>query len=316
MVRLLGLLMLFAVMAGGAMAATPQVQTVQFKEQRKHYLLEVAYPRFGHAAIDRQIEAWARQMARDFVESAKDAVGDPNPWGMELSYDVQRNDNVMAVVVFTYYLNTGGAHPNSSFQTFNFFKSDGQQVEFAELFTGKGIRRISDISIARLKRDLTGPDSMSDLDWIKKGAGPNARNFSAFAMLPRQLAIYFDPYQVAAYAAGPQEVRIPLSQLGDVMRVDPRAPAASFECRDARSDVEQAICGSRDLARLDRQLGEAYQNKLTWAADVREAQRLREQQRAWLRMRDGACRAASMPMVACLSPIYQKRLKELEGPAE
>lgn len=294
-------------------AAPGGPQKMEIKEERKQYMIEIAYPRFGYGPIDKQIESWAQGLAREFRESAKESTGEPNPWSAEVSYEIPRNDAAMATVAFTYYTYTGGAHPNSTFETFNFFKSDGMKVELAELFTPRGIQRISDISIARLKQDLGGPDGMSDIDWIKKGAGPNARNFAAYVLLPRQLVIYFDPYQVAAYAAGPQEVRIPLSQLGDVMRVDPRAPAASFECRNARSDVEQAICSSRDLARLDRQLGEAYQNKLTWAADAREAQRLREQQRAWLRVRDGACLTRSMAMVACLAPIYQKRIKELEG---
>ena len=314
MLRLLAAVVVVFALSSPGFAAGPQPQKIEFKEERKFYTIEVAYPRFGHAAIDRQIEAWARQTARDFADTGRDADGEPNRWAMELSYEVPRNDNAMAGVVFSEYSYTGGAHPNTNFQTFNFFKSDGMQVEIAELFSVRGIQRISDMSIAQLKRDLGGPDGMSDIDWIKKGAGPNARNFQSFVMLPRELVIYFDPYQVAAYAAGPQEVHIPLSQLGDVLRVDPRAPAASFECRNARSDVEQVICSSRDLARLDRRMAEAYQSKLVWATDARDAERMRAQQRAWLRTRDTSCRVAAVSMVACLSPLYQKRIKELDAP--
>jgi uncharacterized protein YecT (DUF1311 family) len=302
----------FAVVAQTAPAPAPQ--KMEIKEQRKQYVLEVAYPRFGQAAIDRQIEAWAQDVAREFRESAKESVGEPNPWSAEVSYEIPRNDAAMATVMFTYYSYMGGAHPNSTVETFNFFKSDGMKVDLAELFTQRGIQRISDISIARLKRDLGGPDGMSDIDWIKKGAGANAANFASYVLLPRELVIYFDPYQVAAYAAGPQEVHIPLSQLKDVMRADPRAPVASFECASARSDVERTICSSRDLARLDRRLGEAYANKMVWAADEAHAKALREQQRAWLRQRDGSCRGPST--AKCLTQVYEKRIKALESFAE
>jgi uncharacterized protein YecT (DUF1311 family) len=189
---------------------------------------------------------------------------------------------------------------------------DGRRVEFAELFTPKGVQRVSDIAIARLKQDIGGPDGMSDMDWIRRGAGPNARNFSSFALLPRELLITFDAYQVAAYAAGPQEVRIPLAQLRDVMRPNPRLPQASFDCTLARSEVERAICSSEALARLDRHMSEAYAFQLVWAADAAQQQALRGQQRAWLKTRDATCRGPGI--AACLNVMYQRRLKELDAP--
>jgi uncharacterized protein YecT (DUF1311 family) len=236
----------------------------------------------------------------------------PNPWAAEIDYDVVRNDAQMIVVAFRYYSYTGGAHPNTSTETFNFLMPDGRRVEFGEVFTQRGVQRVSDIAIAKLKRDLGGTEGPPDVDWIKRGAGPNARNFSSFALLPNALDVTFDAYQVAAYVYGPQEVRIPLAQLRDVMRPNPRAPAASFECANARSDVERAICASTDLARLDRHLGEAYLNKLSWALNEAEKAALRAQQRSWLKTRDATCRGSQKG--ACLAGLYQKRLKELEQP--
>ena len=293
--------------------AAPPVQKREIKETRAAYALDVSYPRTGHAAVDAVLDAWAKGVARDFLEMAKDASAEPAAWSGELSYDVARNDAAMIVVAFTWYTYTGGAHPNSTFETFNFLLPDGARVELAELFTAKGVARISDTSIARLKRDLTGPDGMSHIDSIKRGAGPNAGNFSAFLLAPKELRIAFEAYQVAPYAAGPQEVRIPLAQLRDVMRPDPRAPAASFDCALARSDVEQAICSARDLARLDRHVAEAYGDKLMWASDEAKRAAIRAEQRAWLKRRDALCLRAGRPLVACLIGAYQQRLRALQG---
>ena len=296
--------------SGVANAAPIKVVPQNFKETKAQYSIDFSYPRTGNRAIDKMLEDWARGLAQDFVTDAKNN-DDKRAWAGEVTYEIGRNDSSAFSVVFTYYTNTGGAHPNSMFETFYFLLPDGYRAEFAEIFTPRGIARISDISIAILKRDLGGPDGMTDTDWIKKGAGANARNFAHFVLLPTELVIYFDAYQVAAYAAGPQEVRIPLSQVRDTMRSNVRAPAASFDCRLARSDVEHAICSSRDLARLDRLLGEAYANKLTWAEDDAKRSALRQTQRDWLKMRDAACLRAGTSLQTCLTPFYQNRLKVL-----
>lgn len=298
------------VLAGAALAAGPQKLSI--KEEKKTYSIDISYPRFGHPAVDRTLEAWAKSNAAEFRDSAREATGEINSWSAEIEYEVVRNDASMIVVAFNYYSYTGGAHPNTVTETFNFLMPDGRRVEFGELFSQRGVQRVSDISIARLKQELGGPDGASDIDWIKRGAGPNARNFSSFQLLPKTLHITFDAYQVAAYVAGPQEVTIPLSAIKDVMRPNPRAPAASFDCLNARSEVERAICASNELATLDRHLGEAYADKLTWADDAAKLAALRQAQRAWLRQRDASCRGPAIS--ACLTAMYQKRLKELEAP--
>jgi uncharacterized protein YecT (DUF1311 family) len=297
--------------AGGKLNVTP----AQINEKTPTYTIELSYPRSGQAAIDREIESWAKNLAREFAEDAKDqGPGQIGPWSAELSYEVVRNDAGMFSVLFTYYTFSGGAHPNSVFETFDFLMPDAMRVEVAELFTRAGIERISAISIAELRRALAGPDGMSDTDWIEKGAGPNPRNFVHFVLQPKELAIYFDAYHVAAYAAGPQEVHIPLAKLNGTLRPDPRAPAASFDCARAQSDIERAICGDRELARLDRHVAEAYFNKLAWEAEETGRFALRKDQRAWLAQRDG-CRVRAESFAGCLTRVYQARLKALEGSA-
>jgi uncharacterized protein YecT (DUF1311 family) len=183
------------------------------------------------------------------------------------------------------------------------------------LFTAQGVKRISDISIAQITKVRSGPEGMTDADWIRRGAGPNARNFRSFVLKPSELAVFFDSYQVAAYAAGPQEAHIPFAQIRDTLRLDPRAPAASFDCGAARSDIEQAICSTRDLARLDRHVAEAYAEKLSWAEDDAARRAIRQGQREWLQRRDGVCLRAGQRLVACLSDAYQRRLQALENSA-
>lgn len=59
---------------------------------------------------------------------------------------------------------------------------------------------------------------MTDAEWIAMGTDPaEPFNYRSWALTNDALVIYFDPYQVAAYAAGPQVVSIPLADIADVL---------------------------------------------------------------------------------------------------
>jgi uncharacterized protein len=130
----------------------------------------------------------------------------------------------------------------------------------------------------------------------------------AFDWTPAELVLHFGEYAVAPYAAGPQEVRLPMSALAGIVRSDPRAPAPSFDCAHAASPMEKSICADPALARLDRQVGEAYGRKRLSEADAKAKAVLLEGQRAFLTARDKSCGADR----ACLARAYRQRLAVLE----
>jgi uncharacterized protein YecT (DUF1311 family) len=310
--RILAALSVCVALAGVGVAAPLKVEKRVIKTEKPTYTIDISYPRTGRPAIDGQIEAWAKGVEREFYAQTQEMGGTPGPWDVNVAYEIARNDDAMFAVHFTQGGYAGGAHGYEFTRTFTFVQPDSVDVELPELFTTAGMKRISDISIAQMSKALLQPGGMSDADWVKRGAGPNARNFRAFVLKPTELVVFFDAYQVAAYAAGPQEAHIPFAQIKDTLRADPRAPAASFDCAAARSDVEQAVCSSRDLARLDRHVAEAYFDKLSWAEDEAGRAALRQAQREWLSRRDGVCLRAGQPLVACLTDSYQRRLQALE----
>lgn len=311
--RFLAALCLLIVFAPASVAAPLKVEKRTVSEKKATFTIDVAYPHTGRAAIDAIVEGWAKDAVREFREQTADMSGTPGPWTLDIAYEVARNDEGMFAVAFNHASYTGGAHGFAFTRTYNFLRPHDVEVELPELFTGKGIKRISDLAVAQLKKDLIDTDGMSDMDWIRRGAGANARNLRSFVLSEKDLWLSFDPYQVAAYAAGPQEVRIPLAPIKGELRADPRAPASSFDCAKAKSEVEQAICSSRDLARLDRHVAEAYAEKLSWADDDAGRSAIRKGQRAWLATRDSVCLRAGQPLIACLSDSYQRRLRALEG---
>jgi uncharacterized protein YecT (DUF1311 family) len=177
-----------------------------------------------------------------------------------------------------------------------------------------GIQRVSELAIGDLTPHLTGLNGMSDPTWILTGAGPFADNFETFQFLPNEIVLEFDPYQVAAYAAGPQEVHISLAKLQDVLPPDPHAPLPSFDCAAARTDVEHAICSDMGLAQLDRRTAEAYSTRLRLEALANQPPTVEAQQQAWLAERDAACAdTAATALVNCLDEQYTLRLAALQN---
>jgi uncharacterized protein YecT (DUF1311 family) len=304
--------------ASAAAAAPLPVADGEITRSTDSYEVEAHYPQTGLAAIDDAIEGYVDGAIDDFVQTAEEDLssagtgGEPLEglrYGLDIGYDTARNDDSLFAVLFSQSIATGGAHPNHYFASFNFLRPDGWRVFLPEIFDGRGLKRISELAVADLTEELAGPDGMSDTDWIKDGAGPSWDNFADFVLLPDSLVIHFPPYQVAAYAAGPQEVEIPLDELTAFMRPDWRAPAASFDCGKAGTAVEMAICSDVALARLDRDGAGAYGTALKFASDDAAREAVRQAQRAWLSTRDRSCGGD----VACLTRLYEERLAELKA---
>ncbi len=126
--------------------------------------------------------------------------------------------------LFTIYQDTLGAHGNTFYHTFTFKTADGSTLGLKDLFVPNApyLDTLSSISRAKLPAIIAeNTDSkLSDIsqDDIVQGTGPNEVNFASFFLDGTSLVILFPPYAVAAYAAGPQTLAIPLTDLKNILR--------------------------------------------------------------------------------------------------
>jgi uncharacterized protein YecT (DUF1311 family) len=278
--------------------------------------LEIHYPQTGRAEIDKRFAKQAQDFAAD--GDLNDTSEGANSGSM--SYRIRRNDAQMfSVQVDTGSYYAGHAHPMPDVVTYTFLMPEAQQVFLPELVDGqRGLDRIHQLVIAELTKQLGPSDG-----WTRPRA--SAGSFRNFAWLPDTLEITYRPYEVAGYPQGELKVRIPLSELSAVIRPDPRAPAPSFSCKSARSQIEKTICSDAALARQDRQLAELYSDRLAFtsgrdgsrgeSADYRKAMQTKYEamvasQRNWLLHRDKACASGDK---VCLVRVYEDRRKELHS---
>lgn len=135
---------------------------------------------------------------------------------LDMTYeDFTHGDNIVSLVYTVFYF-TGGAHPNSFFETFTFNLDTGERLGLYDVFpeAGNPLDVIAPVVQAALTEKF---GDAADAEWIASGAGPDPVNYQDFALTDDSVIFYFEPYQVAAYVFGPSEVEIPLSDLAAVM---------------------------------------------------------------------------------------------------
>jgi hypothetical protein len=118
---------------------------------------------------------------------------------------------------------SGAAHPVTHSRTLTYDLEAGHDVALADLFLANShyLDLIAAYCSAELqKRPIAFDPSVS-------GVQPTADNYVNWNVTADGLVITFDEYQVAAYAAGPQEVVVPYSEL--TTAIDPGGPLAQFK---------------------------------------------------------------------------------------
>ncbi|MGH9843408.1 MAG: DUF3298 and DUF4163 domain-containing protein [Blastocatellia bacterium] len=148
-------------------------------------------------------------------ESPAPAPAALRPYAMDVSYTVTAAGKDFISILFYFYEDTGGAHPNTTTASFNYDINRGEALKLADLFTMKAnyLKVISDYCIKELKK-------LKTVDSADEGASAKLENFDSWNIAPSGLRITFDRYQVAAYAAGDHEVVVPYSVLKPIIKPD------------------------------------------------------------------------------------------------
>ena len=132
------------------------------------------------------------------------------------TYYMDKSKISFSIGISSYY--RGSAHPNSETLTYNYDLKTGNQILLKDLFKPNSnyLKFISGYSIKELKKKVISHEDSND--WLKEGAGLKADNFKAFNIGKDHLIIYFQSYQVASYAEGPQEVKIPFAKIKYILK--------------------------------------------------------------------------------------------------
>jgi hypothetical protein len=213
----------------------------QIKESNKKLMYEIdaRYPQLTggsnpnfekfnqvvRASVTKRVAGFKKDMAPEEGE-------EPPPEGsmgsdLNVGYDVGLAQDDLISVQFSvgsYY--QGAAHPNTFTEVVNYDLKNGKLLKLADLFKpgAKYLQAIANYCIADLKKQAK--DKGLEDEGIQDGAAANAKNYQSWTITRKGLGINFDAYQVGPYAAGPQYVLVPYSNLKDL--INPEGPVGQF----------------------------------------------------------------------------------------
>ena len=222
-----------------AVKVVPKVIKENNKEKR--YTVDAEYPQIeGDPRFDgfnRDARALSAKDVAAFKSAETETEGDEpmdlpaetQNSSLNVGYDFRyATDDLISVEFGEGAYSRGAAHGNHLTQVLNYDVKNKKKLALADLFLDKSkyLTAIANHCLKELKERAKKPDSMIFADQIETGAGPRADNYRAWSITKKGLWITFDPYQVAAYAAGPQYVLVPYSVLKDIIKPD--GPIAMF----------------------------------------------------------------------------------------
>jgi peptidoglycan-N-acetylglucosamine deacetylase len=175
-------------------------------DKSKTYEISAEYPVTGRDDITDKVRGFVEESIATFKKDTAGIEEGFRAATLDITYDEESNE-VADNYIFHIYSDTGGAHGIEVTRTFSFDES-GNLIELNDLFTNedKGLQLVSQY----VKTDLMKRE-FADSEWISEGAAPTDENYHSYTVSKKGLTVFFDPYQVAAYAAGPQTVDVPVS---------------------------------------------------------------------------------------------------------
>lgn len=202
-------------------------------EETETYIVEVEYPAFeGMDNINQLIKAQIMSEIDTFKKSVAEfdeerdpefdeALGDMTS-GFYTNYTIYGNTDGFISIGFEnsiYY--EGAAHGMTYTTVFNYDLIEDREILLGHMFIGDNdyISAVSYTVIPELNSKLN-EDEFAEDEWIAEGAGSELENFEAFTLTETSFIFHFDPYQVAAYAAGPQQVEVPFRSFWAIL--DPK----------------------------------------------------------------------------------------------
>lgn len=146
----------------------------------------------------------------DPFESAQQA------WASEVGYDMKQNSNGVLSIGLSNYLNQGGAHPNITQLFLNFDVKTGKQLTLRDVIAADRLTafevkekqwlidneadQLFEESLEEFKAYVAAPSDDQTSRYIDD---------ALFYTTPESIGIFYNPYLIAPYVAGPIAVEIP-----------------------------------------------------------------------------------------------------------
>lgn len=194
------------------------------EEETPTYTVELSYPQTSTTSpralaetVDSTISQFINNTVTDFKRNyASSEVFGSATSTLGSSWDIQETAHgVQPLTITMVPYASGAAHPNPYLRTFNFSLETGEDLSLAELFEDDTAPLETIAQIARERAVASEGERGFEFseEWLREGTEPVQANYNVFTVGKDALTFYFNPYQIAPYAAGIIEIDVPYSEL-------------------------------------------------------------------------------------------------------
>ncbi len=185
--------------------------------EEKGYKIQAYLPYTSYPILNREIVTFIESRIDEFKKEMDDFGPLTNQvYTMLIHYDTYAYKNYVTYV-FTIFLDTAGAHPNTYIKSITFDKEKQQIVTIDSLVRQYPnlLKQLSTLSLEELKHSEKFKEQgyQDIIGMLEDGTKPIAKNFRNFAFTEKGLLLFFENYQVAPYFYGSFQVNIPYSSL-------------------------------------------------------------------------------------------------------
>lgn len=185
-----------------------------------------------HAMSEAAMQELATSAEQDF-QNWQDSGRDWEwyPYSLEWTWEIVWSDETRVSVLQSWYVFTGGAHPNHGSGSVLWLVPEQREANLSELFADgsegspamTALHEAIRAGISETKRERLGEyyDPEQEEMWLGE-LRPAAESFGAFTLAPSTqperaggLIFHFDPYAVGSYAEGSYRVLVPQSVFAD-----------------------------------------------------------------------------------------------------
>lgn len=163
----------------------------------------------------------------DFIKEAQNYFSRKSSisgWSQEIKYSIEFYSKKLLSLTGETYTYTGGAHGNTFYisQNYSLTGENIKLINLSDLFIADSdfINILSNYLIKKLKEQNASLIINGEITEF------NEKDLRAFAISPRDLLFVFSPYSVASYAEGPFFVKVPYSEIRQI--VNPDGPLIEF----------------------------------------------------------------------------------------
>ena len=180
------------------------LSTKKIQEATDLFTIDATYPQFGVPPVDVRIEDEVKTLISNFKSDVSGLNSSPEKFELSINFDSVyiSSDIISALMYETTY--SGGAHPGTLIVGLNFRPSDAKHltVDDALVLVGLSLDKLSQKASQELSEKLGE-------GFFHEGTEAKIENFATFVIDAGHVTFVFEPYQVAAYAAGPQQLSLP-----------------------------------------------------------------------------------------------------------